>query len=190
MFMKKGSWPVTAMAVSLAAAAMWAPARAGEVTFQFRLGSSDVKVNGDELISGQTEKDSGLLAAGFAVAYRWPKGAVIELSKTDSGDIFPILGFTDMEHVSLGAGWQFDMGEYFNFTPKAGMVYTSLENLQEDIWSGGEPVERFHDVVPFLELSVDGRIGKHFGIGMFWRRNQESFGNSSTYGLSVGWTWL
>jgi hypothetical protein len=186
MFRNRGCY----VGAAIVAASMMAPAGAGEVTLQFRLGGTDVKVNGDELISGNSEKDNGLLAAGFSVAYRWPKGAVIEASRTDSLDIFPILGFTDMEHLSLGGGWQFDMGQYWHFTPKAGLVYTSLENLQEDIWSGGEPVERFHDVVPFIEASVDGRIGRHFGIGMFWRRNQESFGNSSTYGLTLGWTWL
>ena len=188
MFGNRGRWLATVAA--LAAESMAAPAGAGEVTFQFRLGGTDVKVNGDELVSGDAENDKGLLAAGFALAYRWPKGAVLELSSLSSGDIFPILGFTDMEHVSLGGGWQFDLGQYWHFTPKAGLVYTSLENLQEDIWSGGEPVERFHDVVPFIEASLDGRIGRHFGIGVFWRRNQESFGNSSTYGLSLGWTWL
>jgi hypothetical protein len=186
MFTQRGWY----LAAALAVAWTMAPANAGEVTLQFRLGGTDVKVNGDELVSGNGENDNGLLAAGFALAYRWPKGPVVELSSVSSGDIFPILGFTDMEHVSLGGGWQFDLGEYWHFTPKAGLVYTSLENLQEDIWSGGEPVERFHDVVPFIEASFDGRIGKHFGIGLFWRHNQESFGNSSTYGLSLGWTWL
>jgi hypothetical protein len=187
MFTKKG-WPITAV-ITILAAGSTPPAGAGEVTLQFRLAGTDVKVNGDELISGDTEKDNGLLAAGFSLAYRWPRGAVIEASTMNSADIFPILGFTDMNHVSLGAGWQFDLGQWWRFTPKAGMVYTELENLQEDIWSGGEPVERFHDVVPFIETSFEGRIGGHFGVGLFWRRNMESFGNSSTYGLSLGWTW-
>jgi hypothetical protein len=165
-----------------------APAGAGEWTVGTRIGATDLDVDGSELMSGESMSDRGLLAAGLVLAHRWPKGPVLEASTMTSFDPFPIFGFSDMHHFSLAGGWQFDLGRWWRFTPKAGMVYSELETVEEDIFSGGEPTQRFHDLVPFVEVALEGRIGGRFGIGVFHRQIMEKYGDSSTTGVSLTWT--
>jgi hypothetical protein len=163
-------------------------ATAGELTVGVRFGGTDLDVDGRYLESGDSISDRGLMAAGLAVAYRWERGAVLEATTLTSFDPFPIFGFSDLSHLSVGGGWQFDLGQWWRFTPKAGRTYTELDTQQEDIFAGGEPTERFNDLVPFAELSLEGRIAGKFGIGIFLRQNFEKFGDSQTVGVSLGWT--
>ena len=169
--------------------ALWmAPADAGEWTAGLRFGATDLDVDADHLVSGESMSDRGLMAFGLVVAHRWPKGPVLEASTMTSFDPFPLFGFSDVRHVSLAGGWQFDLGRWWRFTPKAGMAYSELETVEEDFFSGGEPTERFHDLVPFVEVALEGRIGGHFGIGLFHRQNFETYGDTSTSGVSLTWT--
>lgn len=185
-YIRKAIW----LGAALSAALTTASVQAGEVTVAARVGATELQVDGDHLSSGDTVSDKGLFATGFSVAYRWPKGAVIEAVTLASVDPFPIFGFDDLEHYSVGAGWQFDLGRWWRFTPKAGLVYTELASQQEDIFTGGEPTDRFSDVVPFVEATIEGRIRGHFGIGMFLRHNFEKFGESGSFGVTLGWTFF
>jgi hypothetical protein len=183
--MRNGKW----LAVAAVVAAAVAPGiRAGELSIGIRFGGTNLDVDGELLVSGDSISDRGLFAGGYSLAYRWEQGPMIEAMAMASAQPFPIFGFSDLKHISVGGGWQFDLGNWWHFTPKAGVVYTELEALQEDIWTGGEPIQRFHDVVPFVEASFEGRVYGRFGIGVFARRNFEKFGDSQTVGIFLGWT--
>lgn len=163
-------------------------AAAGELTVGIRFGGTDLDVDGKHLESGDSISDRGLMSAGLAVAYRWERGLVLEATSATSFDPFPLFGFSDLSHLSVGAGWQFDVGRWWRFTPKAGLTYTELDTVEEDFWAGGEPTQRFHDMVPFAEAAFEGRIGGKLGIGVFLRQNFEKFGDSQTVGVTLGWT--
>lgn len=182
----RGMWRGALLATALAAAGT----QAGEFTIGSRIGGTDLDVGSRYTSSGESLRDSGLLAIGWSAAYRWTAGPMIEAVALQSVDPFPLFGWEDLEHYSLGAGWQFDMGKWWHFTPKLGLVYTELSSEQEDFFEGNEPVDKFSDVVPFAEATLEGRIHGHFGIGLYMRENFEKFGSSTSVGVTFGWTFF
>lgn len=165
-----------------------APAGAGEWTVAYRLGATNVNVDGDRLSTGTNLSDHGLLHHGLAATYRWPAGPVVEGVLSNASDALPLFDDVDLHHYSLGVGWQFDLGQWWRFTPKAGMVYSELDATQEDIFEGGEPRDHLQDVVPYAEVMLEDRIRGRFGIGMYFRKNFEDYGRSRMVGISLGWT--
>jgi hypothetical protein len=180
--MRQGKWIGAAMLAVLLAGR----ANAGEFTVDVRFGGTDLRVDGDSLSSGEDIK-RGLMSAGLDFTYKWPKGPFVELGLATSFDPFPLFGWSDIDHVSLASGWQFSKNN-FHFKPKVGLTRSSLESQQEDFFEGNEPVDRISKVVPFLEASGEFRIGSRFGLGAYVRRNFEDFGETTMFGLSLGWT--
>jgi hypothetical protein len=162
-------------------------AQAGEFTLGFRVAGTDLDVSGSSTISGESMKDRGLLSAGYTAAYRWPKGLVVEAAAHQAVELF---GNADLEHYTVAAGWQYDWGNFWRFTPKAGLAYSELSASQSFLWSDDEPVDKFSDLAPFVEVSIEGRIARHFGIGVFARQVFERFGDSDCVGFSFSWTFL
>jgi hypothetical protein len=180
--MKQGKW----IGALLLAALLAGRANAGEFTVDLRFGGTDLRVDGEHLSSGNDIARSQF-SAGLDFTYKWPKGPFLELGLATSFDPFPLFGWSDIQHTSLAAGWQLSQGN-FHFKPKAGFTYSSLESQEEDFFEGNEPVDRIKSMVPFIEASGEYRIGRKFGLGAYVRRNFEDFGETTMFGVSLGWT--
>lgn len=159
---------------------------AGEFTMDVLLGGTDVHMDG-EFLSGGEDHDRGLLTSGISLGHVWATGPRIELGIASSADILPWFGWADLKHTWIAAGWRFGP-DHAHFTPKIGLTHSQLRTLEEDIHTGGEPVDEMKDLVPFAELAAEYRFGGRFGLGGYWRRNFEQFGRSSTVGITLGWS--
>lgn len=180
--MDKKKWLAAALAASL-----WASATmAGEFTVDLRVGGTELHVDAERLSSG-TEVDKGLFSTGIDLAYKWPRGAFLELGLMTSFDPFPIFGWDDLKHTSLAAGWQVS-SQNLHFKPKVGITHSRLKSQQEDFFKGNEPVDEMEDLVPFVEATLEYRFFGRFGLGAFVRENFEDFGNTTMWGLTLGWT--
>jgi len=172
--------------VAAALAVMCAHARAddeGEWQFSALLGQGRLQLDGDRLLSGESESHD-TTAIGTAVGYRLPAGALLEV------------GYILAEHADFGAnedfiskqfsasfGWQFEKRGW-RFKPRIGFTEYRLYNdarllLDED----GERHFWQSSVAPFGELSLSHRIGRHFAMGATYRETFAAFGHHRTYGL-------
>jgi hypothetical protein len=180
--MRQGKW----IGSLLLAALLAGQAAAGEFTATFRGGISTLHVDGDRLSTGDAVSEA-LMSVGVNFAYRWDTGPLVEFGLSQSFDPVPILGWNDVSHISLAAGWQFEMNRW-RVTPKVGLTHSSLESQQEDFFEGDEPVDEIKEVVPFLDFSAEYRLWDRIGLGFYLRRNFEDFGSTTMYGLSWGYT--
>jgi hypothetical protein len=181
--MKEGKWIGAALLLALCCGR----SVAGEFTIGYQVGGTRLEVDGDRLSSGNSVNDK-LMMMGLRMAYRWSEGPFAEFGIATSFNPFPIFGWDDVHHASLAGGWQFDLGHELRFTPKAGLVHSSLESSEEDFFDGDEPVDKIKKVVPFIEVALERRFFRHMGLGLFLRENFEDFGASQSYGLSISWT--
>jgi hypothetical protein len=179
--MKKGMGLATALLVALCSA----PGVAGEFQLGVRLGKTWLKVDGDRLSSGNSV-DESLMTHGVIAAYRWPKGALLEIGTASSFNI-DFFNLNGLDQQWLGGGWQIDLNDDWRLTPKAGLMYTVLESSEEDLFES-EPVDEFKDWVPYLETTLERRIGRHFGMALYLRENFEDWGSTRMWGLSLVWT--
>jgi hypothetical protein len=160
--------------------------QAGEAQIGVRFGKVWLKVDADSMVSGQPV-DESLGSLGITFAYRWDPGAYLQwgIAGATNLDIFSL---DSVGHHWLAGGWQFDLPHEWKLTPKLGAAYSSLEAEDEDLFDG-QPVSRIHDVIPFAEILVERRLGRHFGLGLFYRENFESWGSSRGWGLGLNWNW-
>jgi outer membrane protein with beta-barrel domain len=175
------------MLAACAAMGLAGQAMAGEFQLAFRLGEDQIKIDGDRLSSGNGVSE-GMVNIGLLASYRWTNGAYVEAGLAGSGN-FDILGINDVSHRWIGGGWQMDVANNWYLTPKLGLTWSHLTSSEEDLFDS-EPVDRFSDVVPFIELAVEHRFGDHIGIGAYLRHTFEDWGSSSDVGLSLSWTFL
>lgn len=170
----------------LVALLLCSQAGAGEFTVDYKVGMTEVRVDGERLSSGDDVRDT-LMSMGIAVAYKWPQGPFAEFGLAASFDPLPLLGWNNIGHSWLAGGWQFG-GNNWHFKPKVGITRTSLSSQEEDFFEGDEPVDSIREVVPFLEAAFEYRFWGKLGVGGYARQNFEDFGGSFMYGVSVGWT--
>jgi hypothetical protein len=182
--MNQGNWTAMALVSAVLGGVLAAPSAAGEVQVGARWGATRLEVDGSRLSSGNDVNDR-LISSGLTLGYRWTRGMLLEIGTSGSGDFFDFLNINSLDHTWLAAGWQFDLNDRWRLTPKAGLVATELTSSEEDIFEGGEPVDRFDDTVPFLELTIGRRLGRYFMVGMYFRENFEEFGGSQMYGLQL-----
>lgn len=171
-----------AMAVALG---MVAPATAGEFGLTFRIGRDDIEIDGNRLTSGNSVNDR-MVNLGLLASYRWEKGGYIEAGVGGSGGI-DVFGIQDVSHRWIGGGWQFDLGDAWKLTPKAGLTWSNLTSSEEDFFDS-EPVDEFSDTVPFFEIAVERRFWERLGVGLYYRHTAEDWGLTRDAGLSLSWT--
>ncbi|HUQ10695.1 MAG TPA: outer membrane beta-barrel protein [Steroidobacteraceae bacterium] len=172
-----GIWALAALAIGRA--------EAGDFQLAMRLGEDWIDIDGDRLSSGNGVNDH-LLNLGLTASYRWPRGGYLELGLAGSGSI-DIFGIQSVDHHWIGGGWQFDAFEKVKVTPKAGFTYSELTSSEEDLFDS-EPVDRFSDVAPFVELTVERRLLEHMGLGLYFRHTFEDWGSTRDFGLTFSWT--
>lgn len=177
----------TMLAAICVLAVLTGQAMAGEFQLAFKMGKDRIAIDGDRLSSGNSV-DERLVNLGLVAAYRWDKGAYLEAGLAGSGS-FDILGIQDVSHRWIGGGWQFDLGDHVKLTPKAGLTWSHLTSSEEDLFDS-EPVDRFSDVVPFMEVAGERRFGRHFGVGLYFRHTFEDWGSTSDMGFSLSWIFL
>ncbi len=179
----RGIWPgMLVVAVTLAA-----PAEAGEFQIGARLGRDTIEIDGNRLSSGESVDDH-LVNAGLSVSYRWDPGAFVEAGISGSASV-DIININSLTHHWLGAGWQYELNARTRFTPKAGLTYTELHSSVEDLFDS-EPMDKFTDWVPFVELSLERRFGRHMGMGLYLRHTFEEWGSTQDFGLALRYTFL
>lgn len=177
-------WALLVVAVSLAAGG----AQAGEVQVTVRPGKNWIHISAGNLARAEGVRD-GMVSFGFTLSYRWDSGAYIEAGTEQAND-FDLFNFDvqNIDHHWLGGGWQFNLHEKWRLTPKLGMSYSALESSQAEFIDDG-PTERLHAVVPFVELALERRFGRHFGLGVYSRHVFEEWGRTRGMGLTVAWMW-
>lgn len=183
--MSRTNYKTTLIASGVLAALASVQACAGEFQFGFRLGQNWLDVDGDRLSSGNSINDN-LLNLGIAASYRWPKGGFIEAGLGGSGTI-DIFGLESVSHRWIGGGWQYDLSEKWKLTPKAGLAYSRLTSSEEDFFDS-EPVDKFSDIVPYVELTIERRLLTHLGLGAYFRHTFEEWGSTRDFGLAITWT--
>ena len=67
--------------------------------------------------------------------------------------------------------------------------HSLLSRSEDDELFDDQPVSRIHETIPFVELAIERRIGRHFGASLFVRENFETWGSSRGWGLGLNWTW-
>jgi hypothetical protein len=160
--------------------------RAGDSQIGVRVGKVWLKVDADSMISGEPV-DESLGSIGITFAHRWDPGAYLQWGIGGATNL-NIFSLDSVGHHWLAGGWQFDLRDEWKLTPKLGAAYSSLEAEDEELFDG-HPVNRIHDVIPFVEIAIERRLGRHFGLSLFVRENFESWGSSRGWGLSLDWNW-
>lgn len=183
--MHRTNYRTTLAGTLLAMALLGGVAHAGEFQLGFRLGEDWIDIDGDRLSSGNSVNDH-LVNIGFTASYRWPRGGFIEAGIGGSGTI-DLFGIEDVDHHWLGGGWQFDLADAWKLTPKAGLTYSELTSSEENLFES-EPVDEFTDVVPFVEVTLERRFFKHFGLGLYFHHTFEDWGSTRDFGLALSWT--
>jgi hypothetical protein len=161
-------------------------AAAGNLTVEYKVGNTALRVDGEHLTSGDDVSDT-LMHMGIGVTYKWDQGPFLEFGLATSFDPMPLFEWNNLDQATLAGGWQFG-DENWVFKPKVGITRTSLKSQEEDFFEGDEPVDEIRKVVPFLEGAVEYRFWGKLGVGAYVRRNFEDFGASTLYGMSFGWT--
>lgn len=169
---------------AVAALILLGQAAAGEIQVTARFGQNWLDIKGSHLTSGNGVNER-LINLGIAVSHRWERGGLVELGLDGSGG-FDILGIESVSHRWIAGGWQYDLADDWQFTPKAGLAYTHLTSSEEDFFDS-DPVDKFSDWVPFVELTLQRRFGKHFGTGLYFRHTFEAWGSTRDFGLGLGW---
>jgi hypothetical protein len=180
--MKQGKW----LGVLMIAAALSAQVRAGEHTLDIRGGITEMRIDGDDLTSGDSFSD-GLMNVGIHYTYAWPKGPFVEFSLSQSVDPLPLFNWSDVDHVSLAGGWQFSKHNWV-FKPKLGLTRSSLESDSSDFFDDDEPALEIREVVPYIDLGLEYRLWGKLGLGIYFRHNFEDAVGATSYGTSFGWT--
>jgi hypothetical protein len=175
---------LTVALVLTAALTTAAPASAGEFGLAFRIGRDDIEVDGNRLSSGNSVNER-MVNLGLLASYRWEKGGYIEAGIGGSGN-FDVLGIQNVSHRWIGGGWQFDLGDAWKLTPKAGLTWSNLTSSEEDLFDS-EPVDEFSDTVPFFEIALEHRFFERLGVGLYYRHTEEDWGLTRDAGLSLSW---
>lgn len=174
------------LALALGTCLVVGAAQAGETQIGVRVGKSWLKVDAERMATGQPV-DESLGTFGFTVGHRWEQGGYIEAGYTTATNL-DIFSFDTLEHLWLGAGWQFNLSEKWKLTPKAGLTYSSLEADDEELFDDF-PTRRLHDVVPYAEINLERQLGRHYRMGLYFRENFEEWGSSRGWGLTMAWHW-
>ncbi|MDF3019935.1 MAG: hypothetical protein K0Q92_1238 [Steroidobacteraceae bacterium] len=172
-------------AALLAAMAAAGPAAAGEFQLALRAGQNWIDVDADRLSSGNGVNEHQV-NLGLTAAYRWQQGAYVEAGLGGSGSL-NFLSIQDVSHHWIGAGWQYELYGKALLTPKVGLTYSELTSSEEDLFDS-EPVDKFSDVVPFLEVTLEKRLMRHFGLGVYFRHTFEDWGSTRDFGLALSYT--
>lgn len=179
----RGRW----LGAAILAGLLSGPAAAEEFQIGLRLGQNWLDIDGDRLSSGNAVNDH-LINVGLTASYRWQQGAFIEagIGGSTSVDIFNISSLT---HHWIGAGWQYELYGKARLTPKVGLAYSELHSSEEDLFDD-EPMDKFTDVVPFVEVTLERRFWRHVGLGVYFRHTFEEWGSTRDFGLALSYTFL
>lgn len=161
-------------------------AQAGDVQLGARIGKAWLDVDAERLSSGN-RVNTGLLSLGITAAYRGDAGGYIEAGTSSAFD-FGFVDFNALDEYWLGLGWQFEPSPQWRFTPKAGVVRSTLESEEEDFFAGDEPRDKIRDVSAFVELTAERRFGRVFGLNLHYRYSFVDFGDARTLGVGFSWT--
>jgi hypothetical protein len=182
----------TLLAGALLAATFQLPAAAGKPEVQLSLtgGQQRLRIDGDRWLGGETVREDSWLN-GISLGMRAPAGFVARAGIAhavrdewggNDGDI-------ELYHYSAAVGWQFDL-ERWRFTPLVGMQRSKLNSearllLNDD----GSRTDKLYDTVPFVDLSLQRRLGDHWAVGVTARDSFEEFGHSRSWGFAMTVNW-
>jgi len=189
MGMNQGMW----LAATLLAASCAGVVRAdenGEWQLSIWGGKQNLRVDRDlHFRDESTHLDTWL--NGISVGRRLPNGFLVEAAAetathdSDNGKDHDFY----VDHYSLAVGWQLD-AERWRFTPKVGMVRSTLGNQARLLLNenGGRVFERNY-TVPYGELDVQRRFGRHWQVGASWRETDEDFGHTNSWAFRMTILW-
>jgi hypothetical protein len=194
--MHRGNHPAmkttTLLAAVALAAAFQLPAGAGEPEVQLSVlgGQQRLRIDHDRWLGAETVREDAW-RNGVALGLRTPAGFVAEAGiahavrdewGSNDGDI-------ELYHYSAAIGWQFDV-ERWRFTPRVGAQRSKLNSearllLNDD----GSRTDKLYDTVPFVDVSLQRRLGNHWAVGVMARDSFEEFGHSRSWGFAMTLNW-
>jgi hypothetical protein len=180
------------LAVALLAAMSRIPATAGEAEVQLSVlgGQQRLRIDRDRWFGAQTVREDAW-RNGVALGLRTPAGFVAEagLAHAVRDDWGGNDGDIELYHYSAAVGWQFDV-ERWRFTPRVGAQRSKLNSearllLNDD----GSRTDKLYGTVPFVDLSLQRRLGNHWAVGVSARDSFEEFGHSRSWGFAMTINW-
>lgn len=161
-----------------------------EVQLSLVVGQQRVRIDGDQLTTGETER-MDMSLTGIGLAYRMPAGLVLEGGVMYGAHEDWLTSEDDVEvyHYSGAVGWQFDL-ERWRLTPKLGVMRSKINSdgrllLNDD----GAGTDKIYDTVPFGELSITRRLGNHWALGIHYRDTFEDWGHTRSWGFNASVNW-
>jgi hypothetical protein len=154
------------------------------------LGFSKVEVDGRHLEFAQSQTYDGW-SAGISVGYRAPFGLLVEIGTSASGE--PILGWAaggELRERYLAAGYDFEFGDDWHFTPKLGVTRWRLEggDLEELVDDSGQLTDELDSDDVYLELGISKQFNPHVSAGFFIKRADIDVGGATS--LAATFTWI
>jgi hypothetical protein len=183
----------TLCVAALLAATFQVPAMAAdkpEVQLSAWTGQLRLRIDGDRLLTGETVREDAWMN-GLALRVRMPAGFVAEagIAHAVHDDWLDTDGDIELYHYSGAVGWQFDL-QRWRFTPRIGAVRSKLNSearllLTDD----GGRTDKVYDTVPFVDASLQRRLGEHWAIGFNVRDTMEDFGHARAWGFVATVNW-
>ena len=183
----------TLLAATLIASTFQLPAVAAdkpEMQLSVVGGQQRMRVDRDRWLDDETVRADTWLN-GISFGMRFPAGFVADVGITHG--VHDDWGGTDEDvelyHYSGAVGWQFEASRW-RFTPRLGLQRSKLNSearllLNDD----GSRTDKLYDTVPFVDLSLQRRLGNHWAVGFTARDSFEEFGHSRSWGFAMTINW-
>lgn len=153
-------------------------------------GKQNLRVNRDRDFRDETQRHDQWLN-GISIARRLPQGLVVEAAAETAYHDTSYGKDNDfsVDHYSVALGWQID-AERWRFTPKLGLARSHINNQARLLLNenGGRVFERNY-TVPYAELDLQRRFGRHFQLGGAFRDTDEEFGHTRSWAFMMTILW-
>ena len=166
----------------------------GEFQLSVQLGVEHIDIDNDQLIGDHGLHHDGA-EIGFAMGWRLPSGLLFEASALHAdhtdfvGIIFDGLGLeddgVDSHQYAAAVGWQFDQDRW-RLTPKVGLARSRLTSSDDVLLTpDGARTDKLYETAPFIEAGAIRRLGKHFALGVSWRKTFQDIGSTQSLGATM-----
>lgn len=180
------------VAALLLAATVQLPAYAADTEVQLSVigGQQRLRIDRDRWFLDETVREDAWVN-GLSLGVRTPAGFVAEAGiahafRDDWGGTDEDI---ELYHFSGAVGWQFEAGRW-RFTPRLGLQRSKLNSEARLLLNGdGNRTDKIYDTVPFVDVSVQRRLGNHWAIGITGRESFEDFGHSRSWGFAMTINW-
>jgi hypothetical protein len=181
---------LVALAASIASAGDAAPGERAEWQLSVWGGQQNLRVDHDLHFRDETHRQDQWLN-GISIARRLPQGFLVEAAAETAYHDSSLGKDNDfsVDHYSVALGWQID-AERWRFTPKLGLARSQLGNQARLLLNqnGGRVFERDY-TVPYAELDLQRRFGRHFQLGGAFRDTDEEFGHTRSWAFMMTLLW-